>query len=481
MSCKPGQELVNGKCLKKCNNLQRRNENNRCVKNVILSVNKECKPGQELVNGKCLKKCNDLQRRNENNRCVKNVIVNVNEVNEIYETKTVVIKELANFMRGLIPVSEKGKLIGINRAIKSLEEHFGKIIIVNKLEKDLINGVKYPYIASGVITRIKTFLNKDSVTNLPVQTERIQNNIIVTTAPAVLSSQDIATPVRVPNDANFPRYNANQGVLLAHNYWKDGKPVTDPTGWLFSEKFDGVRCIWTGEELVSRNNKPIYAPSSFLELMPDIPLDGELLIGRGMFNKTISTVSKNVPVESEWAEIVYQVFDIPTNEPIPFNERMDKLLSVVNQINNPKIKLVNQIKIKDEAHMLSMTKQIEDVGGEGGMIRKPDSLYSPKRSKYLLKIKHFLDEDAIVLGYEKGKGRLSNTVGKILVKWVKNDAKFLIGSGFSDSLRDNMEKELPIGTTIIVKFFEINPDTLKPRFPVYVGKRFEQEAISLSQ
>jgi hypothetical protein len=71
---KPDQELVNGKCLKKCNENQRRNmTTGRC--NTISKTIKCYKPDQELVNGKCLKKCNENQTRKiKTGRCVKKQI-----------------------------------------------------------------------------------------------------------------------------------------------------------------------------------------------------------------------------------------------------------------------------------------------------------------------------------------------------------------------------------------------------------------------
>lgn len=41
------------------------------------------------------------------------------------------------------------------------------------------------------------------------------------------------------------------------------------------------------------------------------------------------------------------------------------------------------------------------------MLREPGSLYVAKRSKTLLKVKTFLDAEAVVVGYEDGKVRPS--------------------------------------------------------------------------
>ena len=46
-------------------------------------------------------------------------------------------------------------------------------------------------------------------------------------------------------------------VLLANVYEADKVNVSE---YLVSEKYDGVRAIWTGSQLVTRNGNPIYAP-----------------------------------------------------------------------------------------------------------------------------------------------------------------------------------------------------------------------------
>lgn len=69
-------------------------------------------------------------------------------------------------------------------------------------------------------------------------------------------------------------------VLLAETY-QEG---LDPTGWIMSEKLDGVRCFWTGSLMYSRNGNRFYFPKFFTKNWPNSQLDGELFIGRGKFS-----------------------------------------------------------------------------------------------------------------------------------------------------------------------------------------------------
>ncbi len=44
-----------------------------------------------------------------------------------------------------------------------------------------------------------------------------------------------------------------------------------------SEKYDGVRALWNGKQLISRQGKAIHPPDSFVEGLPsNYNLDGEL-------------------------------------------------------------------------------------------------------------------------------------------------------------------------------------------------------------
>ena len=44
-------------------------------------------------------------------------------------------------------------------------------------------------------------------------------------------------------------------VMLAHNYDPEKHDVT---GWLMSEKLDGVRCYWNGKSMYTRNGNPFF-------------------------------------------------------------------------------------------------------------------------------------------------------------------------------------------------------------------------------
>jgi DNA ligase 1 len=71
-------------------------------------------------------------------------------------------------------------------------------------------------------------------------------------------------------------------------------------------------------------------------------------------------------------------------------------------------------------------------GGEGVMIKDPNSPYENKRSNMLLKVKKFEDAEATVIGHQKGTGRCSTMCGAILMRG-DDGIEFKIGSGFDDA------------------------------------------------
>jgi len=93
--------------------------------------------------------------------------------------------------------------------------------------------------------------------------------------------------------------------MLAHVYDPE---KNDPTGWLMSEKLDGVRCYYDGVgKLYTRTGNPFYVPDWWKKNLPKIAMDGELWTGRDDFQRCVSIVRKqdlNISLERR------QVYDL---------------------------------------------------------------------------------------------------------------------------------------------------------------------------
>ncbi len=98
------------------------------------------------------------------------------------------------------------------------------------------------------------------------------------------------------------------------------------------------------------------------------------------------------------------------------------------------------------------------------MLRDPQSFYENRRSKSLLKVKTFHDDEAIVLGYKPGTGRCQGMVGALKVRNT-HGVEFEVGSGLNDDMRRKPPK---IGSKITYKYQEFNKDSGKPRFPTFL-------------
>lgn len=238
-------------------------------------------------------------------------------------------------------------------------------------------------------------------------------------------------------------------LLLAKRYTHQ-----DVSGWWVSEKLDGVRAYWDGAYLFSRNGKKIKHPF-FLPL--GIPLDGELWQGRGMFQETVGVVKRKTNI-IDWGNIKFHVFDCPLPG-LVFEERIQHLLSGTMHRLCPDVIPVPFWKTCDLKGALAT---VEKEGGEGLMLRQPESLYEWKRSSTLLKVKSFQDAEFLVIGHAPGKGKHVGKLGA-LECLTEQGYYFKVGAGFSD-----YERTFPprIGSTVTIKF-QGRTNLGIPRFPTF--------------
>lgn len=239
----------------------------------------------------------------------------------------------------------------------------------------------------------------------------------------------------------------------------------DPMGWYRSEKLDGVRCVWTGTRLLSRNQNEIHAPPSLVAELPSMKLDGELFIGRGRFTECMSVVRTQVPNVDRWKKVTYQVFDAP-EVPGTFKQRIAAARDAIRGCSWAKT--VKQTLCTDAADVQNALKKVVRRGGEGLMLRHPTRAYRGGRTHDLLKVKVMHDAEAVIIGHDEGSGRNRGRLGAFV---CIDDAGivFKVGSGISERLRDDPPT---IGTRITYQFQEKTPNG-KPRFPVFLRPRLD--------
>eukprot|EP01122_Echinamoeba_exundans_P011382 TRINITY_DN4509_c0_g1_i1.p1 TRINITY_DN4509_c0_g1~~TRINITY_DN4509_c0_g1_i1.p1 ORF type:complete len:688 (-),score=174.07 TRINITY_DN4509_c0_g1_i1:97-2139(-) len=259
-----------------------------------------------------------------------------------------------------------------------------------------------------------------------------------------------------------------KNVMLAETW---DEKTTDPKGWWISEKLDGVRAYWNGTTFYSRNGNTFEAPAWFKAKLPNsTPLDGELWCGRGLFQKCVGIAKKklrpqdNDPNTSDWRFVSYCVFDAPHVKG-DFETRYNFLKTIIKSSHSPACVLVGVEKCVGIPDLRKKLDEVEAVGGEGLMLRKPHSPYQQGRCDLLLKVKTFHDEEAKVIGYQYKEG--STSVIRHLRCILPNGIDFSIGTGFSNAERANPPK---IGAVVTFKYQSLS-DEGKPRFPAYLRER----------
>lgn len=250
------------------------------------------------------------------------------------------------------------------------------------------------------------------------------------------------------------------GLLLAHSWQND----IDLAGWWMSEKLDGVRAYWDGQQFISRLGNVFHAPDFFTAGLPKVPLDGELWLARKAFQKCVSIVRRQDKSDL-WRSVRFLVFDLPAAAG-PFEERLEQLRDCLATSRPEFAEAHAHDRCRGLDHLREELARVEALGGEGLMLRQPGSRYEAGRSPTLLKVKTFHDSEARVVDHLPGTGRHKGRLGALSVA-LPDGTTFSIGTGFSDAQRDAPPE---IGSLVTFRYQELS-DRGVPRFPSFVRVR----------
>lgn len=154
----------------------------------------------------------------------------------------------------------------------------------------------------------------------------------------------------------------------------------DVSGWMMQEKFDGIRAVWDGETLWTREGNRINAPAAWLARLPaGIALDGELWAGRGRFAVVESVRRRKCSTVEDWAALSFVAFDAPEHggtaaERIEFVESLG-------------VECADTFNCFGESHARETMRMFVADGGEGIVLRDPSAPYVHGRSRFMLKMK----------------------------------------------------------------------------------------------
>lgn len=256
---------------------------------------------------------------------------------------------------------------------------------------------------------------------------------------------------------------AAESLALAHaEVYRAG---VDPTAYWVSEKLDGVRAIWDGQQLRFRSGRPIAAPAWFTEGLPARALDGELWLGRGRFERLSGIARKATPDDEAWRQVRYMLFELP-GAGGDFSERVAAIRDVVAAAGLPWLRAVEQYRVADEQALARKLAEVVKEGGEGLMLHRADAPYRAGRSDDLLKLKPWDDAEAVVVGHLPGKGRHAGRLGALLVE-LPDGRHLALGGGFSDAQRADPPA---VGASITYRYRGLTATGL-PRFASFLRVR----------
>jgi len=289
----------------------------------------------------------------------------------------------------------------------------------------------------------------------------------------------------------------------------------DIAGWYVSEKLDGMRAFWDGgvtrgihstkvpwanntksttvaTGLWSRYGNVIHAPYWWTSELPNIPLDGELYLGRGRFQETISIVRSH---GGDWTNVRFVVFDTPPsdcvyatgriNNPnfrheivksdclklVPHNptRSFTSVCDILESFDHVEQEKLSDLESKAHERVQELLYDVSINGGEGLMLRAPYSVWEPKRTPMLLKVKKMHDAEGVVIAHNEGIGKYDGMLGSLTIQW--NNVTLDIG-GFNDEERflvDGVSSEFPLGSVICFKYAGLT-DAGVPREARYYRK-----------
>lgn len=265
-----------------------------------------------------------------------------------------------------------------------------------------------------------------------------------------------------------------------------------------SPKLDGIRCIVKDGVALSRNLKPIpnkhVQEWAFTNAMRLNGLDGELIVGEHdeyVFNRTTSGIMSRDGTD----DFTYHVFD-KWDSSLGFVARY--LAANANAGLVPKVVVVEHLEIATTDELLEFENLCLSRGYEGCMVRSSSGIYKNGRSTVreggLLKVKRFVDGEAIVIGYEErlhndnpetidalghtnrsshaSNMRPAGDLGALVVRDIQSGIIFRIGSGYTAKDRIDIWSRRNDISDCIVKYKHFPMGAIdKPRFPIFLGFR----------
>lgn len=274
-------------------------------------------------------------------------------------------------------------------------------------------------------------------------------------------------------------------------------PLKSGTWFAATQKLNGIRATYHDGRLVGRSGMPLQGLHHIVsDLNPyrNYVFDGELTLadpGDLSDNEAFRTAAGIINSDKkEKPEIIFTIFDMLPIEQFEGTEPVDSYKArramldawAEEQKEDSPVKVLPLLYAGTEQEKIpELLDQMVREDKEGLMINL-DVPYQRKRHKGILKVKRFYTMDLPIVRCEKGSGRLSETLGALVVDYMGNAVG--VGSGFTDEQRDWFwtHREEVVSQLAEVKYKEVSTDkrTGKPslQFPVFVRLRTDKSEVS---
>jgi DNA ligase-1 len=232
-------------------------------------------------------------------------------------------------------------------------------------------------------------------------------------------------------------YSKPYPFYLAYALDEDFSELGNPDEWQAEWKWDGIRgqiikrngelFVWSrGEELMTEKFPEYHVLKNFLP--EGTSLDGEIIVLSKSLSDEIDfmpmpfaalqtrigrkNISKKQLTEAPVSFIAYDLLEVNGEDcrEKTLSERRMLLEKIVKDVNNPVLKISPVIKFETWEQLASIREKSRDVGSEGIMLKRKNSVYQVGRKRgdwWKWKIDPLVI-DAVMIYAMKGHGRRSN-------------------------------------------------------------------------
>jgi DNA ligase-1 len=293
----------------------------------------------------------------------------------------------------------------------------------------------------------------------------------------------------------IPDHIPEFSVALADKY--EPKLVDWKDGWYVSRKIDGARCIAIVDSdgnttFYSRTGKEfdtLGVVSDGIKSLgvTDVVFDGELCLVDDEGNEDFQGVMKQLKKKDHTIpNPSFKIFDMITHDEFyskkgkknrPYSIRLANLTEIMTKNECPCLTLLEQELVHNDEHFQEWVKEAADSFWEGVMLRA-DEPYKGKRSKDLLKVKKFFDDEYEVIDIENGPFRYvlngkeheETMLSCVMIKHKEHIVR--VGSGFAIDQRQEFYQNPKkiLGKIITVQYFEETKNQdggISLRFPTF--------------